>query len=50
MKIRKKKILKCKACGYEWKARVSKPKKCPNPKCQVWAPSIIVTELREAQA
>lgn len=26
--------MKCKFCGYEWKSRVSKPKRCPY--CQTW--------------
>lgn len=26
--------MKCKYCGYEWKARTKVPKKCPNPNCQ----------------
>jgi len=28
--------VECPYCGYEWKARTEKPKKCPM--CQKWLP------------
>lgn len=37
--------MKCPKCGYEWKARTTKPKKCPNPKCQHWFALLVMLGL-----
>ena len=26
----------CKRCGYQWQARVKKPKECPDCKSRAW--------------
>jgi predicted Zn-ribbon and HTH transcriptional regulator len=29
-------IITCKKCGYNWQARVEKPKSCPECKTRLW--------------